>query len=304
MTQIPYPPPPPPPPSASDQGGFHGPRTNFFLGIRVQLASLEQPLLFRSGWRPNRGLVIALIISAVLGFLVAFFVQLALLPIVGWGAMTIVMAPLTEEPSKALAMLIVAVFVWKVVPNRRYGAVLGAAAGLGFGVVESILYLFNIAASGLPSELLVIRILITPLMHPLWSAFVGIGVFAIMAKRQASGDVSKTSLTLPLLFLLVGMANHMVWNAIATIPDAGYWSIAVDAIIIFPIFAIILRDFLGGRFNFQRFFESSPEQSRYPITAPPPPPSPPVPICPSCGQSLRFVQQYQRWYCARENKYV
>jgi len=236
---------------------------------------LEQPFLFRNDWGPGRGLVMALFISAIFGFLIAFLVQLALMPLVGWGAMTIFFAPLTEEPSKALAMLIVAFFVWKLVPNRRYGAALGAAAGLGFGVVESILYLYNIAASDLPSELLLIRILITPLMHPLWSAFVGIGVFTLLTMWSASGEVSKVSSTLPLLFLLIGMANHIVWNTVALVPSAGYWPIAVDAIIIFPVFAIILRDFLGGRFNFQRFFESPPEQSPYPITTPPPAPPPP-----------------------------
>ena len=28
------------------------------------------------------------------------------------------------------------------------------------------------------------------------------------------------------------------------------------------------------------------------------------PMCPTCGQPLAFIQQYQRWYCYNEKKYV
>jgi hypothetical protein len=36
-----------------------------------------------------------------------------------------------------------------------------------------------------------------------------------------------------------------------------------------------------------------------------PPPSPAAtPTCPTCGGPLRYIQQYQRWYCDKEQKYV
>jgi sporulation protein YlmC with PRC-barrel domain len=28
------------------------------------------------------------------------------------------------------------------------------------------------------------------------------------------------------------------------------------------------------------------------------------PLCPTCNQPLSFIQQYQRWYCYNEKKYV
>ena len=34
------------------------------------------------------------------------------------------------------------------------------------------------------------------------------------------------------------------------------------------------------------------------------PTTPATPICPTCGGPLRYIQQYQRWYCDREQKYV
>jgi len=38
--------------------------------------------------------------------------------------------------------------------------------------------------------------------------------------------------------------------------------------------------------------------------APVQPAAPATPTCPTCGSPLRYIQQYQRWYCDREQKYV
>jgi sporulation protein YlmC with PRC-barrel domain len=29
-----------------------------------------------------------------------------------------------------------------------------------------------------------------------------------------------------------------------------------------------------------------------------------TPLCPTCGRPLNYIQQYQRWYCYNEKKYV
>jgi sporulation protein YlmC with PRC-barrel domain len=29
-----------------------------------------------------------------------------------------------------------------------------------------------------------------------------------------------------------------------------------------------------------------------------------TPVCPTCGQPLTYIPQYQRWYCYKDNKYV
>jgi hypothetical protein len=35
-----------------------------------------------------------------------------------------------------------------------------------------------------------------------------------------------------------------------------------------------------------------------------PVPPPPSNTCPTCGSALSYIQQYQRWYCYKEQKYV
>ena len=43
-----------------------------------------------------------------------------------------------------------------------------------------------------------------------------------------------------------------------------------------------------------------------PPYGPPPgvPPPPPTNACPTCGMPLRYIEQYRRWYCDNERKYV
>jgi hypothetical protein len=77
-----------------------------------------------------------------------------------------------------------------------------------------------------------------------------------------------------LLFIIIGIANHIVWNAISVFSGLGYVAVATNAMVIFPLFAIILRDFLGGHFNFPNFFESL-QESPSPAEAFVPPPPPP-----------------------------
>ena len=37
---------------------------------------------------------------------------------------------------------------------------------------------------------------------------------------------------------------------------------------------------------------------------PPPPPATQLPICPYCRRPIRYIEQYQRWYCDNEKKYI
>lgn len=37
---------------------------------------------------------------------------------------------------------------------------------------------------------------------------------------------------------------------------------------------------------------------------PPPPPGVTAQTCPTCGDPLKYIKQYRKWYCAKEQKYV
>jgi RsiW-degrading membrane proteinase PrsW (M82 family) len=269
MTDEQYPPPPPPP--SSPTVGLHGPGTNFFPTITSRLDGLEQETLRLGLSKSVRfGLLFALVFSAIAGFLIAFAIEY---PLPSGIALVTVIAPLVEEPVKAISILIVAFFFWRAVPSRRYGAALGAASGLGFGLAESLVsYIIPFALAG-NAEAVATRILVTPFMHPLWSAFVGIGVFTLAAKRHG---IIKLSLTFSLLFLGMAYLNHICWNSLsiglAYATQSIFLSAFLTGMILFPIFALILRDILGGHFNFQNFLANFPEQKVMALAPPPPPP--------------------------------
>jgi hypothetical protein len=113
-------------------------------------------------------------------------------------------------------------------------------------------------------------------MHPLWSAFVGVGVFAFVSRKSKPNGLS---LALPLMFFFLGVINHMLWNGISVgLSGLGYLPIGINIFLTFPVFLIMLRDFLGGHFNFQNFFEPLLEPfQQYPTETPILPPSPPPP---------------------------
>jgi hypothetical protein len=79
------------------------------------------------------------------------------------------------------------------------------------------------------------------------------------------------------------------------------WTVLmVFALIFFPIggfLAGMMHETKMAMPSFLKFqFQGGP-------AAPPPPPGAAV-TCPTCGGPLRYIQQYQRWYCDKEQKYV
>ncbi len=289
LTQPSYPlppPPPPPPPQTSAKKNFHGPETHFFSSIRVNLTILEQSVRQPLGNSLKKGIIIALILGATLSFALSFVVQLAIgISATSW-ALLAVIAPITEEIFKALSILIVALYIWKTIPTRRHGALLGAAAGLGFSISENILFSASYASlsgqivnnevisGGFVAELIISRWLSVPFMHVLWSAFVGVGIFVLLSRKKTSQNIPSW---LPAPFLLIGLFAHILWNSVA-IALNGLTPLVLtglDVVLIFLPFAIIFRDFLGGHFNFQDFLRSVPEPIPYRQTSPLPPPPPP-----------------------------
>jgi hypothetical protein len=61
------------------------------------------------------------------------------------------------------------------------------------------------------------------------------------------------------------------------------------------------RDSFGSKFCISCGAPLS--QTEMPLP-PPPPPQPQTPKCPYCRSPIRYIQQYQRWYCDKEKRYV
>jgi RsiW-degrading membrane proteinase PrsW (M82 family) len=270
MTELP---PPPPPPPEQRLGNFHLPATNFFLPIRAKLAALERPPDFKSDLEVPMAFLIAFVTGGILGVAYPLAVNGAFTaafgPSASWATPVIVAPFITEEISKGVCMLIVAFALARSFPNRRYGAALGAATGLGFAIMENVVFAVTGQTHG---AFALLRLINTPFGHPIFSAFVGIGVFTFMARMRSGKSPIESALGLPVLFVLIGMINHSLWNIIAVFaPAPASWFLGI--IVLAPPFLVILRDFLGGHFNFQNFFEPLPEPAYIQSNIPPPPTS-------------------------------
>ena len=149
----------------------------------------------------------------------------------------VISAPITEEGSKGLALLIL--FLWKKdeFDNVIDGIVYAAMVGLGFAMVENFAYYGRaLAEGGLISGFLTfgVRGVASPFMHPIFTAMTGIG---LGLARQSSKRWVKV--VAPIAGLLAAMMLHSFWNFMATVIDPAieaqfqYSSLTVFVAVIF-----------------------------------------------------------------------
>jgi len=95
---------------------------------------------------------------------------------------------LIEEFMKGVLLVI---FGWRVVPKTaKQGALLGATIGAGFAAFESAGYAFNAAITSQGIDLTslleteVVRAILAPVGHVLWTAILGAVIFGVAAGRK------------------------------------------------------------------------------------------------------------------------
>jgi RsiW-degrading membrane proteinase PrsW (M82 family) len=159
-------------------------------------------LFFAFGW----GACVATVISLV--FNTTADVILTRAGAGGWTA--VVSAPIVEETTKGLAVLLIFLVRRKDFDGVVDGIVLAGMSAAGFAATENILYLaganFSTGTSGLLT-IFVLRGLILPFTHPMFTACTGagIGIAAITSKKWLK-------IVAPIVGLLCAMLLHALWN--------------------------------------------------------------------------------------------
>ena len=130
-----------------------------------------------------------------------------------WGAALV--APLTEETGKAMAIGVVLLASSQRLRTPMDAALIGAFSGLGFTATEDLLYAFNIAYINLGENEVISTtfvyflraILFGAVSHVVFSAAVGAGLGYLL--------VGKGRLRVPcgLALVLLGPALHALWNS-------------------------------------------------------------------------------------------
>ena len=120
-------------------------------------------------------------------------------------------APLLEEASKGIALLVV--LRWAVLEDRVDGWLYGATVGLGFALTENLLYLSAEAPDEGPQSglfLVAVRSLLPALMHAAASGLVG----ASLARAHVR-SLSLFGRAWSLSIGLIGaVALHSLWNSV------------------------------------------------------------------------------------------
>ncbi|HEX2084267.1 MAG TPA: PrsW family intramembrane metalloprotease [Solirubrobacteraceae bacterium] len=139
-------------------------------------------------------------------------------------------APVVEELAKAAVLF--GIFWWKRDEFNGVidGIVYAALVGLGFAMTENVLYYGRGAAEeGITGAVItfVVRGVMSPFAHPLFTAMTGIGLGLAVAARSRGFRV-----TAPLVGLAAAMFLHSLWNTAA---GAGLF-LGVYALIMVPLF--------------------------------------------------------------------
>ena len=179
-------------------------------------------------WGGIGGVVFALIGSTIL----MLPIELVLPADVADGIGATFVAPLVEEPGKA--MILLAIVFSRHFDNTTDGFLYGAGCGLGFGVTENFMYFWNVGATGDMDAYVgtvVVRTLYSAMMHAAASSCVGAALG--FAKFRGWG----AKLVVPPLGLMVAMGIHALWNGLLTAEGfvgAG-GALAVLNFLLFPL---------------------------------------------------------------------
>ncbi|HEY2041246.1 MAG TPA: PrsW family intramembrane metalloprotease [Jatrophihabitans sp.] len=181
---------------------------------------------------PTRLLLLAFLWGATVAVAVSLVLELATSEVLGNGAVLTIGAPAVEEAAKGAFLLVMLTGARR----REFdgvvdGIVYAGFTAVGFAFIEDVGYVAQSFGKGTDTGLatIVLRLVISPFAHPLFTAMTGIGVgLAVSLPRSA-----KTWLY-PLLGYCAAVALHALWNGSLNFGFAAY--LLVYVLIMIPTF--------------------------------------------------------------------
>lgn len=136
-----------------------------------------------------------------------------------------VVAPLVEEPLKALPLLLIFWWFSNEFDGLLDGLIYGALVGFGFAMTENVMYIFGAYTEAGYAGLFgvaFLRVIVLGMMHALWASMFGLG---LGIARYARSPV--LAWAAPPCGLLLGMTLHAVHNFCAVM--GGLWPLLMFA---------------------------------------------------------------------------
>ncbi|WP_433431457.1 PrsW family intramembrane metalloprotease [Nonomuraea sp. CA-141351] len=160
---------------------------------------------------------------------------------------TVLLAPVVEEALKGSALLLL-LRRRQEIDGLTDGIVYASMAGLGFAAVENIgYYLLAYGADGAGGavQLFVMRGLIDPLGHPIYTSMIGLGVAYALTRRTPARFAA-----IPLGYL-AAVFLHGLWNGAATTNSLAWLGVAylviMAALVLLIVVTVVERRQLVAR---------------------------------------------------------
>jgi RsiW-degrading membrane proteinase PrsW (M82 family) len=128
-------------------------------------------------------------------------------------AFTAPIAPIVEELSKGVILLVLFLHLRREFDNVLDGIVYGSLVGIGFAMTENVLYFVQYGGEdvGRLAEIFYVRAMLGGSMHAIYTAFTGAGLGYV---REANSPNLRW--IAPFAGIAIAIGAHYVWNSIAT----------------------------------------------------------------------------------------
>lgn len=165
------------------------------------------------------GGLVAVIFSFIINTTIGSVTTSVAGPEIGEIAGAVISAPIFEEGSKGLGLIILLIFFRREFDDILDGIVYAGVIALGFATVENVLYYGRgIAGGGFPglAILFVLRGIMSPFAHVTFTAMTGIGCGIA---RESHNKIVR--IFLPIIGYGCAVMLHAFWNGVATVGGLG-----------------------------------------------------------------------------------
>ena len=197
------------------------------------------PLVWLDRYDPEPLWLLALAFAwgAIVAVCVSFIINTIIAVVLGEGVGMVISAPIFEEGSKGLGVILLLIFFRRYFDGILDGIIFAGVIALGFATVENVLYYgrgINEGGSQTLFVLFFMRGILSPFAHVTFTSMTGIGCG--IARESHNTFVR---LLLPILGYAAAVCLHAVWNGMSLFGGLGGWLVGYVVLEI-PFFLIFV----------------------------------------------------------------
>lgn len=189
------------------------------------------------------GALVAVVVSFIVNTAIGVAVTVGISPDAGEIAGAVLSAPIFEEGSKGLGLVVLLVFFRKYFDDILDGIVFAGVIALGFATVENVLYYGRALGSGGfegLAVLFVLRGIMSPFAHVSFTAMTGIGCGIARESHNTAVKIA-----MPIVGYVGAVTLHAVWNGMAVVGGLkgfvmGYLLLEIPFFLIFVGFSLFI----------------------------------------------------------------